>query len=101
VLFGHTDSWPKVRQLGYGLDPTNPLFAAAGNASLAVDRFDPLTENWLMAPIDSSAGILISEMRQSLFKDHGVGTLELEKITSALTALHDSAALSAKDNTAG
>lgn len=100
VLFGHTDSWPKVCQLGYGLDPANPLFAAAGSASLAIDRFDPLTENWLMAPIDSSAGILISEMRQSLFKDHGIDTLELEKITSALTALHDSAALSVKDSTA-
>ena len=100
VLFGHTDSWPKVCQLGYGLDPTNPLFAAAGSASLAIDRFDPLTENWLMAPIDSSPGILVSEMRQSLFKDHGIDTLELEKITSALTALHDSAASSAKDPTA-
>ena len=99
VMFGHTDSWPKVRHVGHELDPTNPLFAAAGGASLASDRFDSLAENWLLAPMDFTSDALVGEMRQSLFDDHGVSALDLEKVAATLKALHESAT-SASENAA-
>ena len=99
VMFGHTDSWPKVRHVGHELDPTNPLFAAAGGASLASDRFDSLAENWLLAPMDFTSDALVGEMRQSLFDDHDVNAADLEKIAATLKALHESAT-SASENAA-
>lgn len=95
VLFGHTDAWLKVRHVGHELDPTNPLFAAAGGASLASDRFDPMVENWLLAPMDFATDVLVGEMRQALFSENGVNPLDIEKMSATLMALHDSANLPA------
>ncbi len=89
VFFGSTEAWPKVRHIGHELDPANPLFAAGGTSS-GIDRFDPLAENWLHAPIDSASDSLATEMRQSLLAAHGVAATEFAQIMSRLALLDQS-----------
>ncbi len=89
VFFGSTEAWPKVRHIGHELDPANPLFAAGGTSS-GIDRFDPLAENWLHAPIDSAPDSLATEMRQSLLTAHKVAATEFAQIMSRLTLLDQS-----------
>ena len=87
VLFGHTPAWPKVRHIGHELDPTNPLFAAAGREALAGEHhFDPVAENWLNAPMDFTSEALMAELRRTLFDDHGVDRPDFESITARLAA---------------
>ena len=87
VLFGHTPAWPKVRHIGHELDPTNPLFAAAGREALAGElHFDPVAENWLNAPMDFTSEALTAELRRTLFDDHRVDRPDLESITARLAA---------------
>lgn len=87
VLFGQSAEWPKVRHIGHELDPTNPLFAAAGRDALAGEqRFDPVAENWLNAPMDYTSEALMAELRRELFDDHGVDRPDFESITARLAA---------------
>jgi pilus assembly protein FimV len=91
VLFGHTDSWPKVQQLGYTLDPLNPLYAAAARVN-EEDKFNPMTENWLNAPIgDVSNAIsishaLVADLRSALFREHSAKEEDLINVTSRIAA---------------
>lgn len=91
VLFGQTDSWPKVQQLGYALDPANPLYAAAAQVK-EEDKFNPLTENWLNAPMgDVSNAIsishaLVADLRSALFREHGAKEEDLINVTSRIAA---------------
>lgn len=79
-MHGGTDVWPKVQYIGRELDPANPLYAPAlGRLGLPDDReFDAVAENWLNAPMDFTSDVLQSELRRSLFEDHGVHTDELQ-----------------------
>jgi hypothetical protein len=86
LLFSHTEAWPKVRHIGYELDPANPLFAAAGRAAEAGMRFDPAIENWLNSPMDFSINALVGELRSALFKDHGVESEDFDAISTRLSA---------------
>ncbi len=87
VLFSHAPAWPKVRQIGHELDPGNPLFAASGSPLLAGEsRFEPMTENWLNAPMDFTSDALMSDLRLALLDDHGVSRTDFESITVRLTA---------------
>ena len=86
LLFSHTEAWPKVRHIGHQLDPSNPLFAAAGRAAENGLRFDPAAENWLNAPMDFSVDNLVGELRNALFSDHGVGASDFDAISARLSA---------------
>jgi hypothetical protein len=86
VLFGHTDDWPKVRHVGHELDPANPLYAAAGRATLADERFDPLAENWLNAPVDAQAHELAQDLRQALFTEFRVKPGDIDSTAGRLSA---------------
>ena len=86
LLSSHTEAWPKVRHIGHQLDPSNPLFAAAGRAVENGLRFDPATENWLNAPMDFSADDLVGELRNALFSDHGVDASDFDAISAGLSA---------------
>lgn len=91
VLFGQTDSWPKVQQLGYALEPSNPLYAAAAQVK-DEDKFNPLTENWLNAPMgDASNAIsishaLVADLRSALFREHSAKEEDLINVTSRIAA---------------
>jgi hypothetical protein len=91
VMLGHTDAWPKVRQIGYALDPAHPLFAAARNDT-DEERFDPMSENWLNAPlgaVSSSQSIshaLVADLRGALFREHAVAEDDFASIVSRATS---------------
>ena len=73
LLFSEAESWPKVRQIGFDLDPANPLYAMDISA---FEKFDPASENWLNATLGGDAltqnisEALIADLRASLFAEH-------------------------------
>jgi pilus assembly protein FimV len=91
VLLGQTEIWPKVQQLGYALDPSNPLYAAAARIK-EEDKFNPMTENWLNAPIGdvsntiSISHALVADLRSALFREHGAKEEDLINVTSRIAA---------------
>ncbi len=78
-LHSGADVWAKVQHIGRDLDPSNPLFAAAlGRLGLPDEReFDPMSENWLNAPMDLTSDVLMVELRSSLLDEHGVEPADL------------------------
>jgi hypothetical protein len=72
---GATEQWPKVRAFGREIDPSNPLYQEAPMQSLEtigprearrMAAADPMTENWLEAPMDFENEVLATELRRSL-----------------------------------
>jgi pilus assembly protein FimV len=74
---GNSDKWPKVRAFGRELAPGNLLYRDAPVNSLetigphaarreAAAYADPVTENWLDAPMDFENEVLAMELRRSL-----------------------------------
>jgi len=86
---GKSDYWRKVQYFGREIDPGNALYAAA-----AIDKFetigpaqarriaadsaiDPVTENWLGAPMDFQNEVLANELRKMLMADAGINEQDL------------------------
>jgi hypothetical protein len=84
--FGHTAVWNKVRHVGHEIDPSNTLFAAAGNAPDG-EQFNPLAENWLNAPNASISSALAADLRKSLFEDHEVSATDFMSVTQRIAVL--------------
>jgi hypothetical protein len=92
LLFGETNAWPKVRQIGFDLDPANPLYAPGVTAS---GEFDPASENWLNAPVGSDAltqnisEALIADLRASLFAEHRLTHADFQRGPNLLHAMSE------------
>jgi hypothetical protein len=92
LLFGDTNAWPKVRKIGFDLDPANPLYAAGATAS---GEFDPVSENWLNATVGSDAltqnisEALIADLRSSLFAEHRLTHADFQRGPSLLHAMSE------------
>jgi hypothetical protein len=85
---GETEQWPKVRAFGREVDPSNPLFQETPVKSLetigprearrmAAAAVDPVTENWLEAPMDFENEVLATELRRSLMSRDAVEERDL------------------------
>lgn len=85
---GATQSWPKVQAFGREIDPGNALYQQPPVNSLetigpsqarriAASHVDPLTENWLEAPMDFENEVLATELRRSLMARAGVDDRDL------------------------
>jgi pilus assembly protein FimV len=91
MLFKETDSWNKVQQVGYELDPFNPLYKGGANVS-AEDKYNPANENWLNAPVGDSSSMqsishaLIADLRSALFREHGAKEEDLVNVNSRIAA---------------
>ncbi len=92
LLFGETDAWSKVRQIGFDLDPANPLYAAG---AAAAEKFDPTSENWLNATVGSDAltqnisEALIADLRASLFAEHRLTRADFERGPNLMHAMSE------------
>lgn len=93
LLFGNTDAWPKVRDIGHELDPGNPLFAAAtGTGTTSPEKFDPANENWLNAHASSDASAqhisqaLVADLRSSLFSEYRVTHADFQGVPDLLNS---------------
>jgi hypothetical protein len=63
--FGEDSSWPAIQGLGYAMDSSNPLYAAAaGSPPVATDLLD----RWLGVPLDFTAHLLANEMHDQLME---------------------------------
>jgi hypothetical protein len=85
---GGSENWQKVQFIGRELDPQNPLYHDAPQAHLetigplqaarAVPvTFDPLSENWLNAPMDFTSAALAATLRSRLLADAGMQEADL------------------------
>lgn len=85
---GGSENWQKVQFIGRELDPQNPLYHDAPQAHLetigplqaarAVPvTFDPLSENWLNAPMDFTSAALAATLRSLLLADAGMQEADL------------------------
>lgn len=73
VLFAASPEWPKVRHIGYELNPYEHLFADAVEGVLMGESpFDSMQDNWLNAPVDMSSHFFAQQLRQSLFAEFNV-----------------------------
>jgi hypothetical protein len=73
VLFAASPEWPKVRHIGYELNPYEHLFADAVEGVLTGQSpFDSMQDNWLNAPVDMSSHYFAQQLRQSLFNEFNV-----------------------------
>ena len=93
LLFGNTDAWPKVRDIGHELDSGNPLFAAStGTGTTSTEKFDPATENWLNAQASSDASAqhisqaLVADLRSSLFSEYRVTHADFQGVPDLLNS---------------
>jgi pilus assembly protein FimV len=92
LLLGADKSWQKVQQVGFGLDPSNPLFAEGANGS---DQFDAAAENWLDAPAGGDAvtqnisEALVADLRASLFAEHRVTHADFERGPTLLNSMSE------------
>jgi len=93
LLFGNTDAWPKVRDIGHELDPGNPLFAAAtGTGTTSPEKFDPANENWLNAHASSDVSAqhisqaLVADLRSSLFSEYRVTHADFQGVPDLLNS---------------
>ena len=93
LLFGNTDAWPKVRDIGHELDPGNPLFAAAtGTGTTPPEKFDPANENWLNAHASSDVSAqhisqaLVADLRSSLFGEYRVTHADFQGVPDLLNS---------------
>jgi len=86
---GASENWQKVQFIGRELDPQNPLYHDAPQAHLetigplqaaraaAAVTFDPLSENWLNAPMDFTNAALAATLRSALLADAGIQEADL------------------------
>ena len=86
---GRSDYWPKVQYFGREIDPGNELYREApinnfetiGPAQAkkiaAASNVDPVTENWLGAPMDFENEVLANELRKGLMADAGINEPDL------------------------
>ena len=86
---GQSDYWPKVQYFGREIDPGNELYREApinnfetiGPAQAkkiaAAANVDPVTENWLGAPMDFENEVLANELRRGLMSDAGINEPDL------------------------
>jgi hypothetical protein len=87
LLFADTESWPKVRKIGFDLDPANPLFTGG------TTTIETASENWLgtTAGSDSAtqniSAALIADLRTSLFAEHRVAHADYERGPNLLHAM--------------
>ena len=84
---GASENWQKVQFIGRELDPQDPLYHDAPQAHLetigplqaarAAVTFDPLSENWLNAPMDFTSDALAATLRSALLADAGMQEADL------------------------
>lgn len=85
---GESQNWQKVQFIGRELDPQNPLYHDAPQAHLETIgplqaaraipvTFDPLSENWLNAPMDFTSDALAATLRSALLADAGMQEADL------------------------
>jgi pilus assembly protein FimV len=96
---GATPWWPKVRYFGREVDPVNPLYRDPAVNTLetigprdarrlaAAASFDPITENWLNAPMDFQNEVLANELRSALMTQAALGEQDL--VPNPMPALRD------------
>jgi len=95
-VHGGTQHWQKVRFFGREIDPENVLYREPLDAVqtigpresrrlAAAASFDPLSENWLDAPMDFENEVLANELRSALMQREDVKEEDLHpNPTSAL-----------------
>jgi hypothetical protein len=86
---GSSDYWRKVQYFGREIDPGNKLFQderianfetigpAAARRMAAEANIDPITENWLNAPMDFENEVLANELRNKLMGQAGLNENDL------------------------
>ena len=86
---GSSDYWRKVQYFGREIDPGNKLFQderitnfetigpAAAKRMAADANIDPITENWLNAPMDFENEVLANELRNKLMTQAGLNENDL------------------------
>lgn len=98
---GNSEFWRKVQFFGREIDPGNPLYqeqpvntletigprearrlAGAGTGASSID---PITENWLNAPMDFENEVLANELRMSLMA--GASLTEQDLVPNPMPAL--------------
>jgi hypothetical protein len=86
---GKSDYWPKVQYFGREIDPGNELYReppinkfetigpAQAKKFAAASNVDPVTENWLGAPMDFENEVLANELRRTLMSDARIDEQDL------------------------
>jgi hypothetical protein len=86
---GKSDYWPKVQYFGREIDPGNELYReppinnfetigpAQAKKIAAAASVDPVTENWLGAPMDFENEVLANELRRTLMNDAKIDEQDL------------------------
>jgi pilus assembly protein FimV len=95
---GDSDAWRKVRYFGREIDPGNFLYREDVDALETItptstprhppgERFDPVQENWLDAPMGFDNQVLANELRQALMGAAGV--VDQDLVPNPMPALRD------------
>ncbi len=86
---GKSEYWPKVQYFGREIDPGNELYReppinnfetigpAQARKLAAASNVDPVTENWLGAPMDFENEVLANELRRTLMNDAKIDEQDL------------------------
>ncbi|MFZ3322287.1 MAG: hypothetical protein WA190_07930 [Usitatibacter sp.] len=86
---GKSAYWAKVQYFGREIDPGNELYReppinnfetigpAQARKLAAASNVDPVTENWLGAPMDFENEVLANELRRTLMTDAGIDEQDL------------------------
>ncbi|HLX21806.1 MAG TPA: hypothetical protein VKR38_00560 [Usitatibacter sp.] len=86
---GKSEYWPKVQYFGREIDPGNELYReppinnfetigpAQAKKLAAASNVDPVTENWLGAPMDFENEVLANELRRTLMNDAKIDEQDL------------------------
>jgi hypothetical protein len=96
---GKSDYWRKVQYFGREVDAGNALYRdeafksletigpGAARRAAAEQSFDPITENWLNAPMDFENEVLANDLRKSLMA--GAGVTEQDLVPNPMPALRN------------
>ncbi len=96
---GKSEYWRKVQYFGREIDPGNALYRdeafksletigpGAARRAAAEQTFDPVTENWLNAPMDFENEVLANDLRRSLMA--GAGVSEQDLVPNPMPALRN------------
>ncbi|HXN15419.1 MAG TPA: hypothetical protein VN878_03525, partial [Usitatibacter sp.] len=86
---GKTEYWRKVQYIGREIEPGNSLYvdeaapgletigSGAASGAPAAATFDPVTENWLNAPMDFQNEVLANELRKALMLEASLSEQDL------------------------
>jgi hypothetical protein len=94
--FGSTEYWRKVRYFGREIDPGNLIYRedvdaletiGPGASAKHTERFDPMRENWLDAPMGFDDQVLANELRKALMA--GAGVADQDLVPNPMPALRD------------